>query len=160
MELISLGLQRGQSSLGTRCAALSLYQGARYLLSRPGEFLVHGAGRGSVARGIEAIGELADQSLGKGVGHGEDLGEHVVEGLDVALPVLFEPRAQLSLREGKLPAEQVLDVLHRPAWVGLAQEGRDLAGVVVPAPLLPTKLLLVVDNGGIHEVDRDQDMAL
>jgi hypothetical protein len=52
-ELISLGFQGGQSSLGTRGAALSLY---RYLLSEPGEFLVHppigcvgcglGAGRG------------------------------------------------------------------------------------------------------------------
>ena len=118
-------------------------------------------GDGDPCPGVaEAVRELGDDALGEGVGHGQDLREDVIEDGDVALPVLVEPPAELSLGEREVLAEQIAQILLMPIGVGSGEEGSDLVRVSFPALVALAELCLVVRDGNVHQLDSDEDVAL
>jgi hypothetical protein len=84
----------------------------------------------------EAVGELFDDAVCKDVREGKDLGEHLVEGGDVGLPLAFHPGHGLVLGELQVDAQDVDHVVLHPARVGPAERVRDLFCVLRPQAVL------------------------
>jgi hypothetical protein len=91
----------------------------------------------------EPVRELLDDAVGQDVGDGQDLGEDLIEGLEVGGPVLLQPGNNLLLGEGEVEGQEVDDVVLGPVGVRPAQEVGDLLDVLSPLRVLGLELLVV-----------------
>ncbi len=116
----------------------------------------------TVGRGVvrpESLGELRHDAIREGVRHGEDLGEDVVEGCHICVPVLLTGD-RLSLGEREVLGEEVAHVVLGPAGVGVGQKGGVGIGVGVPPLVVAGECPLVPLDGRGHQVDGDEDVVL
>ena len=112
------------------------------------------------AASLEPLRELRGEAVVERVGDDHDLGEDVVECLDVGRPVAGHPGDGLVLGELEVERQQVEDVLLGPVRVGAGEERRDLADVRGPARVVRRERVAVARLRGRDEVDRDQDVLL
>ena len=108
----------------------------------------------------EPVRELGGEAVVERVGDDEDLGEDVVECLDVGGPVSGQPGDGLVLRQFEVEREKVEDVLLGPVGVRAGEECGDLPDVRSPARIVGRERVVVAALGRRHEVDRDEDVLL
>src|SRR5262245_6298377 len=68
----------------------------------------------STALLLEPVRELRDDPVGQDIGDGQDLGEDLVERVDVAGPILLQPGHDLPLGQGEVQPQEVDHVPLRP----------------------------------------------
>src|SRR5215218_4326792 len=77
--------------------------------------------RAVIALLLEPVRELLDDPVGEDIGHGQDLGEDLIEGLNILVPFLLQPRDHLLLGEGEVQTQEIDHVLLGPVRIRPAQ---------------------------------------
>src|SRR5262245_11911090 len=114
-----------------------------------------------VAGMSELVRELLHDAVGKHIGHSEDLGEDLVEGDHVGVPITLEPCNDLALGEVEMLHQEVGHVGFGPVLrIGSAEQARDLLSVLSPLAVVLSELGVVAGLGGRDQVDRDHDVLL